>query len=64
MRETVRRSRSHYRVGITPLIVNLLSVAGFFIGLLVLWFVIYTAVRAALTSHRQAIASERHPQLP
>lgn len=28
-------------------------------GLLVVWFVIYTAVRAALSSHRKALARER-----
>ena len=38
----------------------LLYIGGFLIGLLILWFVIYTAVRAALTSHRQAMAQERN----
>lgn len=37
----------------------LIYVAIVLIGLLVLWFVIYTAVRAALTSHRQELAEER-----
>ncbi|MGN7949211.1 hypothetical protein ACTJKH_10740 [Microbacterium sp. 22215] len=45
-----------------PLLVAiLLNVAGFLIGLLILWFVIYTAVRSALTSHRQAIVQEGRP---
>lgn len=39
----------------------LLYVGGFRISLLILWFVIHTAVRAALTSHRQAMADERRP---
>ncbi|WP_435748730.1 hypothetical protein [Microbacterium sp. PMB16] len=37
----------------------LIYAAASLIGLLVLWFVIYTAVRAALTTHRQALAQER-----
>ncbi|WOF22342.1 hypothetical protein N8K70_13235 [Microbacterium betulae] len=34
-------------------------VASVLAGLLILWFVIYTAVRAALSSHRSALAEER-----
>ncbi|MEV7610961.1 hypothetical protein AB0N61_15855 [Microbacterium sp. NPDC089320] len=36
-----------------------LSIAGALIGLLVLWLVIYTAVRAALTSHREALGADQ-----
>ncbi|WP_337000424.1 MULTISPECIES: hypothetical protein [unclassified Microbacterium] len=35
--------------------------AVFLIGILITWLVIYSAVRAALTSHRQAMARERRP---
>lgn len=38
----------------------LIYVAIALIAALILWFVIYTAVRAALTTHRQAVAAERH----
>ena len=31
------------------------------IGVLITWLVIYSAVRAALTSHRQAMAREGRP---
>lgn len=44
-------------ISISALIV---SISSFLIGLLILWFVIYTAVRAALRSHRDALAAERH----
>jgi hypothetical protein len=43
----------------TFFVLLLVYIAIVLIGLLVLWFVIYTAVRAALTSHRQALADER-----
>ncbi|MFJ2368346.1 hypothetical protein [Microbacterium sp. NPDC087665] len=42
----------------------LIYVVVFLIAALVLWFVIYTAVRAALTSHRQAQAEERGGGIP
>lgn len=48
-----------------PLLLSILiPVAGFLIGLLILWLVIYTAVRSALTSHRQALAEEARPARP
>ncbi|MFK0239228.1 MULTISPECIES: hypothetical protein [unclassified Microbacterium] len=37
----------------------LLNIAFVLIGILILWLVIYSAVRAALTSHRQATARDR-----
>lgn len=43
------------------LTIVLFYVAGFLIGVLILWLVIYTAVRSALTSHRQALAEEGRP---
>lgn len=46
------------------LTIVLFYVAGFLIGLLILWLVIYTAVRSALTSHRQALAEEARPARP
>ncbi|MDN3445638.1 hypothetical protein [Microbacterium sp. APC 3901] len=46
------------------LTVILLYVGGLLIGLLILWLVIYTAVRSALTSHRQALAEEARPARP
>ncbi|MBQ9915763.1 MAG: hypothetical protein IJO71_01010 [Microbacterium sp.] len=39
-----------------------IAAACFLIGCLILWFIIYTAVRSALSAHRQAAADER--QLP
>ncbi|WP_181157526.1 hypothetical protein [Microbacterium sp. MYb62] len=35
--------------------------AVFLIGTLILWLVIYSAVRAALSSHRQAVARGGQP---
>jgi hypothetical protein len=46
------------------LTIVLVYVAGFLIGILILWLVIYTAVRSALTSHRQALAEEARPARP
>jgi hypothetical protein len=46
------------------LAIVLFYVAGFLIGILILWLVIYTAVRSALTSHRQALAEEARPARP
>jgi hypothetical protein len=46
------------------LTIVLFYVAGFLIGILILWLVIYTAVRSALTSHRQALAEEARPARP
>lgn len=46
------------------LTILLFYVAGFLIGILILWLVIYTAVRSALTSHRQALAEEARPARP
>lgn len=43
------------------LTIVLLYVAGFLISVLILWLVIYSAVRSALTSHRQALAEESRP---
>lgn len=40
------------------LLANLVYV---FIGIVVAWLVIYSAVRTALTSHRQAMAREARP---
>ncbi|MBP5803001.1 hypothetical protein J2D78_12995 [Microbacterium maritypicum] len=40
------------------LLANLVYV---FIGIVIAWLVIYSAVRAALTSHRQAMAREARP---
>ncbi|MFJ6533512.1 hypothetical protein [Microbacterium sp. NPDC091662] len=36
----------------------LMNLAYILIGILVTWLVIYSAVRAALTSHRQAMARD------
>jgi hypothetical protein len=46
------------------LTIVLFYVAGFLIGILILWLVIYTAVRSALTSHRQALAEDARPARP
>ncbi|MBE7955350.1 hypothetical protein ABTZ44_16275 [Microbacterium oxydans] len=43
------------------LLVLLANLAYVFIGIAVVWLVIYSAVRAALASHRQATARERRP---
>jgi hypothetical protein len=39
----------------------LMNLAFILIGILVTWLVIYSAVRAALTSHRQAMARDGRP---
>lgn len=39
----------------------LMNLAYLLIGILVTWLVIYSAVRAALTSHRQAMARDGRP---
>jgi hypothetical protein len=39
----------------------LMNLAFIVIGILIAWLVIYSAVRAALTSHRQAMAREQRP---
>jgi hypothetical protein len=39
----------------------LMNIAFILIGILVTWLVIYSAVRAALTSHRQAMARDGRP---
>lgn len=44
---------------LVPLI--LMNLAFILIGILVTWLVIYSAVRAALTSHRQAMARDGRP---
>lgn len=41
------------------LTIILLNLGFVLIGILITWLVIYSAVRAALTSHRQAMARER-----
>ena len=43
------------------LTIILLNLGFVLIGILITWLVIYSAVRAALTSHRQAMARERRP---
>ncbi|KKX98090.1 hypothetical protein AAY78_10225 [Microbacterium sp. Ag1] len=44
------------------LLVLLANLAYVFIGIAVVWLVIYSAVRAALASHRQAMAREQRPR--
>ncbi|WP_372467955.1 hypothetical protein ACCO44_01400 [Microbacterium maritypicum] len=39
----------------------LMNLAFILIGILIAWLVIYSAVRAALTSHRQAMARDGRP---
>ncbi len=43
------------------LVILLANLAYVFIGIVIAWLVIYSAVRAALTSHRQAMAREARP---
>ncbi|MFG6280391.1 hypothetical protein [Microbacterium sp. 5K110] len=40
----------------------IIAAASFLIGCLILWFIIYTAVRSALSAHRHALQEEG--QLP
>lgn len=61
-----RAVEARYRAGMTleeaTVLTWVIAAACFLIGCLILWFIIYTAVRSALSAHRQAAADER--QLP
>lgn len=48
--------------GDSILLFILFYAAVFLIGTLILWLVIYSAVRAALSSHRQAMARDGRPR--
>jgi hypothetical protein len=43
------------------LVILLANLVYVFIGVVIAWLVIYSAVRAALSSHRQAMAREGRP---
>lgn len=47
--------------GDSILLFILFYAAVFLIGTLILWLVIYSAVRAAMSSHRQAMARDGRP---
>lgn len=55
----MRHAGAMFSDSLVPLI--LMNLAFILIGILVTWLVIYSAVRAALTSHRQAMARDGRP---